>query len=118
MMTPELGQIVWYHPEFHISDDKRHAAIIVRVINDDTVDLTVFDSNGLPYPMRDVTLIRDPKIRIHQRQAEWTDADKKQFEDVRRQLSEHVQLSDQLAQLQQQVDDLAALVAAIETPID
>lgn len=74
MIKPTIGRIVWYHPGPNNSqlrlDTQPFAAIIAGVIDEHTVNLTCFDADGYPWPMRGVHLCQDGE-QPEQYQAEW-----------------------------------------------
>lgn len=74
MIKPTIGRIVWYHPGPNNSqlrlDTQPFAAIIAGVIDEHTVNLTCFDADGYPWPMRGVHLCQDDE-QPEQYTAEW-----------------------------------------------
>jgi hypothetical protein len=61
-IQPTHGRVVLYHPSdfdrrvMTIESSKPLAAIIAHVVNDDVVNLCVFDSWGMPYGRQSVRL--------------------------------------------------------------
>jgi hypothetical protein len=65
-IEPNIGDIVWYSEIPHPSDlhtarhfEQPHAAMIVFVHQDGTVNLTQFSPDGVPVPVIRVTLLQD-----------------------------------------------------------
>ncbi len=71
MIKPSIGRVVHYRPLEEDRDDIRHAAIITTVHTDDCVNLTVFDSVGVPYHRQSVVLIQDGEILPNAGECEW-----------------------------------------------
>lgn len=65
-ITPTVGRVVWFfvHPEHHYAFKKAEpgkplAAIIASVVDDNLLNLTVFDAVGVPWSMINVPLLQD-----------------------------------------------------------
>ena len=68
---PTVGRVVWFTPSrltgdygfTHIDSRKPLAAIVTHVFHDALVNLTVFDSNGVPHSRTSVPLVQadEPK---------------------------------------------------------
>ncbi len=58
-MKPSIGRSVHYHPTPEVT----HAAIIAHVHSDTMVNLTVFDSNGVPSGKTSVPLVGEGQLR-------------------------------------------------------
>lgn len=66
MITPTVGRVVWFHPSINTGEagfayhggGQPLAAIIAHVQGDRMVNLTVFDSNGVPHGRTSVRLLQ------------------------------------------------------------
>jgi len=54
LIKPTIGRVVWFHPTWHHSQP--YAALITFVNSDTSVNLAVFDPDGLGHSEQDVTL--------------------------------------------------------------
>ena len=59
MITPTLGRIVWFQPHNEAGLNTQQSAIIARVNDDGTLNLTVFAPDGYPYGIQNVPLLQD-----------------------------------------------------------
>jgi hypothetical protein len=65
-ILPTVGRVVWITPLrvtgdygfTHIDARKPLAAIVTHVFNDELLNLTVFDSNGVPHSRTSVRLVQ------------------------------------------------------------
>jgi hypothetical protein len=65
MIRPSVGRVVWFHPhldEGHTPADQPHAALVVHVLDDRTVNLAVFNQSGAPYSRQAVQLLQDDDL--------------------------------------------------------
>lgn len=75
-MAPTVGSVVHYYParSFHgvaRDDDQPCAAIICHVIDDDTVNLVIFDKIGSVLKMERVTLLHDESVIKNGNYCKW-----------------------------------------------
>ena len=47
MIKPTIGRVVWFHPSGASANQQPNAALIAYVHSDTTVNLAVFDCNGV-----------------------------------------------------------------------
>jgi len=74
MIPPTNGRIVLFHPPAHFGCHDRKqllAAIVVHVWNERLINLTVFDSDGVPHPFTSVQLLQDDDAPTRDSWAEW-----------------------------------------------
>jgi hypothetical protein len=70
-ILPTVGRVVWFTPSrltgdygfTHIDGRKPLAAIVTHVFNDALVNLSVFDSNGVPHSRTSVPLVQGDEPR-------------------------------------------------------
>lgn len=56
--SPTLGQSVIVGTRERIDGQNEHAAIVTKVMDDDVINVTLFPSSGLPYPIASVPHLR------------------------------------------------------------
>ena len=80
-ILPTVGRVMWFTPSrlygdglfTHIDGRKPLAAIVAHVFRDDLVNLTVFDSNGIPHGRTSVPLVQAGEDKPeHGYFCEWT----------------------------------------------
>ena len=80
IIKPTVGRVVWYYPPTNSGESgfARHstpgeplAAIIARVWNDNCVNLSVFDANGIAHSRTSVTLIHDDDSKTDSGHCRW-----------------------------------------------
>ena len=79
MIEPTVGRVVLYHPAvddpggMHLSEPTKdvHAAIICYVWDNTSVNLAVFDSNGVPYARTSIYLLQEGNERPVGPYCEW-----------------------------------------------
>lgn len=74
MIKPSIGRIVWYQPhddEDMVRHDQPHAAIVVSVLDDEHVNLAMFDANGVARTRGGVFLFGGEGDRPKAPFAEW-----------------------------------------------
>lgn len=59
MIVPSIGRVMWYWPHKDSRDDQPWAAIVVKVWDDNMVNLTVFDHDGYGKPKTSVPIVQD-----------------------------------------------------------
>lgn len=64
MIKPTIGRVVWFTPLLNENimakrSDQPFAAIVTHVWSDWSVNLTVFDHDGVPWPHTSVTLVQE-----------------------------------------------------------
>jgi hypothetical protein len=53
MIKPTIGRVVLYR---HSASPKEYAAIVADVHSDELITICAFDHNGIPSPVREITL--------------------------------------------------------------
>jgi hypothetical protein len=74
MIKPTIGRVVWYHPAFASdsgSNEYTLAALVCHVHSDTSVNLAVFDSNGVAASKTSVFLFQGEGVRPSFPYAEW-----------------------------------------------
>lgn len=75
MIKPTIGRVVWYHPSPADAVAKNpgdiHPALVTKVWSDSSINLAIFDSNGVPYPRTSVLLVQDGEPSPASGYAEW-----------------------------------------------
>lgn len=69
MIKPTIGRVVWYHPD--APHTQPWAALVCFVHNENTVNLTVFDDNGLGKSKLYVPLIQEGDAQPIGMYCEW-----------------------------------------------
>jgi len=59
MIKPTIGRVMWYWPEKQFRDDQPWAAFVVKVWDDNMVNLTVCNHEGNVQPKTSVPVVQD-----------------------------------------------------------
>lgn len=67
MIKPTVGRVVL----FNAGEDQPHAAMIAKVIDDETINIGGFDERGVHFNEQNVHLVQDPDKKAGIREAYW-----------------------------------------------